>query len=74
MQKVKFMSILYIYLIVAYLVHLEDALSFYMFRLFWKPSVMGSHLEEAASFGKSSQSTLSISDSVCVNTVAFVTH
>ena len=36
-----------------------------LIRSYWKPSVIGNHLEQAASFAKSRESTLSIADSVC---------
>ena len=40
-------------------------------RLYWKPSVISSHLEQAAKFCKSRESTLNISDSVSRCTSAF---
>lgn len=35
-----------------------------LYRSYWKPSVMGDHLEEAAKFSKSRESTLNVSDYV----------
>ena len=35
-------------------------------RSYWKPSVMGDHLEQAAKFARSRESTLNITDSVSV--------
>jgi len=61
-RLVKNITLLYNY----FLLH-----NYFVNRLYWKPSVIGSHLEQAARFCKSRESTLNISDSVSTYTFAF---